>query len=77
MLLFLDFPKAELHLHLEGSFEPELMFAIARRNMCDIPFHSAAEVKAAYRFLRPAGLPRHLYYRSANVLLAEQDFSTT
>ena len=43
-------PKAELHLHLEGSFEPEQMFAIARRNRCDIPFNSAEEVKAAYRF---------------------------
>jgi adenine deaminase len=66
-------PKAELHLHLEGSFEPELMFAIARRNRCDIPFNSAAEVRAAYRFSNLQDF-LDIYYRSANVLLAEQDF---
>ncbi len=66
-------PKAELHLHLEGSFEPEQMFAIARRNRCDIPFRSAQEVRAAYRF---ANLQDFLdiYYQCAEVLLAEQDF---
>lgn len=66
-------PKAELHLHLEGSFEPELMFAIARRNRCDIPFNSAAEVKAAYRFGNLQDF-LDIYYASANVLLDEQDF---
>jgi adenine deaminase len=66
-------PKAELHLHLEGSFEPELMFAIARRNKVDIPYQSAAEVRAAYRF---ANLQDFLdiYYAGASVLLHEQDF---
>jgi len=66
-------PKAELHLHLEGSFEPELMFAIARRNKADIPFKSVEEVRAAYRF---ANLQDFLdiYYRSANVLRTEEDF---
>src|SRR5882757_3902048 len=66
-------PKAELHLHLEGSFEPEQMFAIARRNRCDIPFNSAEEVKAAYRFSNLQDF-LDIYYQCANVLLAEQDF---
>jgi adenosine deaminase len=66
-------PKAELHLHLEGSFEPEQMFAIARRNKADIPFKSAAEVRAAYQFSNLQDF-LDIYYRSANVLLAEQDF---
>ncbi len=43
-------PKAELHIHLEGSFEPELMFEIAERNQIPIPYKSVDEVKAAYRF---------------------------
>jgi len=66
-------PKAELHLHLEGSFEPEQMFAIARRNKADIPFKSVEEVRKAYRF---ANLQDFLdiYYQSANVLLEEEDF---
>ena len=66
-------PKAELHLHLEGSFEPELMFAIARRNTADIPFQSVEEVRAAYRFSNLQDF-LDIYYRCANVLLAEQDF---
>ena len=66
-------PKAELHLHLEGSFEPEQMFAIARRNKADIPFKSAEEVKAAYRFSNLQDF-LDIYYQRANVLLAEQDF---
>ena len=43
-------PKAELHLHIEGSLEPELMFALAQRNGAPIPFASAEEVRAAYAF---------------------------
>jgi adenosine deaminase len=66
-------PKAELHLHLEGSFEPEQMFAIARRNRCEIPFRSVEEVKAAYNFSNLQDF-LDIYYQSANVLLAEQDF---
>jgi len=66
-------PKAELHLHLEGSFEPELMFAIARRNKVAIPYKSAEDVRAAYRF---ANLQDFLdiYYAGASVLLTEEDF---
>ena len=67
-------PKAELHLHLEGSLEPELMFAIARRNKADIPFENAEEVRAAYRFSNLQDFLDIYCTSSANVLLAEQDF---
>ena len=43
-------PKAELHLHIEGSIEPELMFKLAKRNKVAIPFKSVDEVKLAYNF---------------------------
>ena len=43
-------PKAELHLHIEGSLEPELMFKLARRNNIKIPFKSVKEVRSAYNF---------------------------
>ncbi|MDE2183969.1 MAG: adenosine deaminase [Alphaproteobacteria bacterium] len=66
-------PKAELHLHLEGSFEPELMFAIARRNKIDIPFKSVEEVRRAYRFSSLQDF-LDIYYRGAGVLRTEQDF---
>jgi adenosine deaminase len=66
-------PKAELHLHLEGSFEPEQMFAIARRNKADIPFNSVEEVRAAYRFSNLQDF-LDIYYRSADVLRTEEDF---
>ena len=66
-------PKAELHLHLEGSFEPELMFAIAQRNKVAIPFKSVAEVKAAYAFSNLQDF-LDIYYAGAQVLLHEQDF---
>ena len=66
-------PKAELHLHIEGSLEPELMFALAQRNAIELPFDSIDEVRAAYAF---ASLQDFLdiYYQGANVLLTEQDF---
>ena len=43
-------PKAELHLHLEGTLEPELKFELARRNGVVLPYRSAAEMRAAYHF---------------------------
>jgi adenosine deaminase len=66
-------PKAELHMHLEGSLEPELMFALARRNRVDIPFASADDVRAAYRFGNLQDF-LDIYYRGASVLRSEQDF---
>lgn len=66
-------PKAELHLHIEGSLEPELMFALARRNAVAIPFASVEEVRAAYRFSNLQDF-LDIYYQGANVLITEQDF---
>ena len=66
-------PKAELHIHIEGSFEPELMFEIARRNGVRIPFDSVEALRAAYEF---ADLQSFLdiYYQGMGVLLAERDY---
>jgi adenosine deaminase len=66
-------PKAELHLHIEGSLEPELMFALAERNKVAIPFASVAEVRAAYRFSRLQDF-LDIYYQGAQVLREEEDF---
>ncbi len=66
-------PKAELHLHIEGSFEPELMFAIARRNGASIRFDSVEAVRAAYAFTDLQSF-LDIYYEGAGVLLHEQDF---
>lgn len=66
-------PKVELHLHIEGSFEPELMFEIAKRNACDLRFNSVEEVRAAYDFNNLQEF-LDIYYEGANVLLHEQDF---
>lgn len=66
-------PKAELHLHIEGSFEPELMFEIARRNNLNIRFKSVEEVKNAYNFHNLQSF-LDIYYEGAGVLLHEQDF---
>lgn len=66
-------PKAELHLHIEGSLEPELMFALGRRNRVDIPFRSVDEVRAAYAFSNLQDF-LDIYYQGANVLQTEDDF---
>lgn len=66
-------PKIELHLHIEGSLEPELMFELARRNRVGIPFDSAAAVRAAYEFSDLQSF-LDIYYQGANVLIEEQDF---
>jgi len=68
-----NMPKPELHIHIEGSLEPELMFAIARRNGIKLRFNSVEEVRCAYEF---ADLQSFLdiYYECARVLLNEQDF---
>ena len=66
-------PKVELHLHIEGSLEPELMFALAARNGIDLPYASVEEAKAAYDFEDLQGF-LNLYYQGMNVLRTEQDF---
>ncbi len=66
-------PKSELHLHIEGTLEPEMMFEMAARNAVEIPYNSVEELRAAYSF---ANLQEFLdlYYQGMNVLLHEQDF---
>lgn len=66
-------PKAELHIHIEGSLEPELMFELARRNAVEIPFAGVEEVRAAYDFSNLQDF-LDIYYQGANVLLHEDDF---
>jgi adenosine deaminase len=66
-------PKAELHMHIEGSLEPELMFALAKRNGVEIPFASVEEVRAAYSFSNLQDF-LDIYYAGANVLRTEEDF---
>lgn len=66
-------PKAELHLHIEGSLEPELMFALAKRNRVDIPFDSVEAVRAAYSFSNLQDF-LDIYYQGANVLREAEDF---
>ncbi|WP_027392253.1 adenosine deaminase [Aquimarina latercula] len=66
-------PKTELHLHIEGTFEPELMFEIAKRNQKKIPYDSVAALKNAYQFNNLQEF-LDIYYAGANVLIEEQDF---
>ena len=66
-------PKADLHLHIEGSLEPEMMFALARRNGVGLPYASVDEVRAAYNFADLQSF-LDLYYAGAAVLRTEQDF---
>lgn len=66
-------PKAELHLHLEGTLEPEQMFALARRNDVSLPFRSVDAVRAAYSFTNLQSF-LDLYYQGMSVLQSEEDF---
>jgi len=66
-------PKAELHLHIEGSLEPELMFDLAQRNAVAIPFASVEDVRAAYAFSNLQDF-LDIYYQGMGVLRTEQDF---
>lgn len=66
-------PKVELHLHLEGSLEPELMFQLARRNAISLPFADIEQVKQAYQFSQLQDF-LDIYYQGAEVLVTEQDF---
>ncbi|MAK60433.1 MAG: adenosine deaminase [Ponticaulis sp.] len=66
-------PKAELHLHLEGSLEPEMMFELARRNGVELKYANVDEIRAAYDFSNLQDF-LDLYYQGMGVLLKEQDF---
>lgn len=66
-------PKAELHLHIEGTFEPELMFELARRNNRKLKYRSVDELKSAYNFNNLQEF-LDIYYSGADVLIEEQDF---
>ena len=67
-------PKAELHLHIEGTLEPELAFALAERNQIDLPYAGPDELRAAYAFTDLQSF-LDLYYQLTAVLLTEQDFA--
>ena len=66
-------PKAELHLHIEGTLEPELMFELAHRNGIQLPYSSVDEVRRAYIFSDLQSF-LDIYYAGCRVLLTEQDF---
>lgn len=66
-------PKAELHIHIEGSFEPDQMFEIAKRNNIQIPYQSVDELKAKYKFNNLQEF-LDIYYEACAVLINEQDF---
>ncbi len=66
-------PKAELHIHIEGSLEPELIFALARRNGVALPYASVEALRAAYAFTNLQSF-LDIYYAGASVLITEQDF---
>jgi len=66
-------PKLELHLHLEGTLEPELMFELARRNQIELPYASVDHVRAAYEFKDLQDF-LDIYFQGTQVLLTEQDF---
>jgi adenosine deaminase len=66
-------PKAELHMHIEGSLEPELIFALAQRNDLTLPHASVEELRRAYAFTNLQSF-LDIYYAGAGVLLHEQDF---
>ena len=66
-------PKAELHLHIEGTLEPILLFKLAKKNKIQIPFKSINEIKSAYNFTNLQSF-LDIYYQGANVLINEEDF---
>ena len=66
-------PKTELHLHIEGSLEPELMFKLSKRNKVEIPFRNVDEIRSAYNFTNLDSFLK-IYYEGSNVLIFEEDF---
>jgi adenosine deaminase len=71
--LIKQLPKCELHIHIEGSLEPELMFALARRNGISLSYPSVDALRDAYRFGNLQDF-LNLYYQGMSVLITEQDF---
>src|SRR5262249_49850431 len=71
--LITQLPKCELHIHVEGSLEPELMLALARRNGIRLPYASVEAVRQAYRFRNLQDF-LDIYYQGMSVLITEQDF---
>ena len=71
--LIAQLPKCELHIHIEGSLEPELMFALARRNGIRLPYASVEAVRQAYHFRNLQNF-LDIYYQGMSVLITEQDF---
>ena len=71
--LLREMPKAELHIHIEGSLEPELIFALAERNGVTLPYASVEALRAAYAFTDLQSF-LDIYYAGASVLLQEADF---
>ena len=66
-------PKSELHIHIEGTLEPEAMFALARRNGIALPYPTVEALRAAYKFSKLQDF-LDLYYQGMSVLLTERDF---
>ena len=66
-------PKCELHIHIEGSLEPELMFALANRNGVRLPYASVEALRRAYQFRNLQDF-LDIYYQGMSVLITEQDF---
>ena len=68
-----SFPKAELHLHIEGTLEPDAMLQFAERNKVHLPYRSVEEIRSAYRFSNLQSF-LDIYYLGASVLITERDF---
>ena len=68
-----NLPKAELHVHIEGTLEPEMMFEFAKRNHVKLPYASIEDVKKAYKFDNLQSF-LDIYYQGAQVLVKERDF---
>ena len=66
-------PKAELHLHIEGTLEPDLLFRLAKKNNIHIPFSNVDEIKSAYNFKNLESF-LNIFYQGSKVLIKEQDF---
>ena len=68
-----NMPKAELHLHIEGTLEPEMMMSLAERNGVELPYNSVEEIRAAYEFTSLQDF-LDLYYQGMSVLQTAFDF---